>query len=299
MKIDHKLKVLVICLCVLAMLSACGGQGSGDPSVKPVDNAIRNCTFTVTNEVGTPIEWLTVVVYEDATCSKTVAQSVTNAEGKISFTHAGPVESCVAVIQKASNGYAVEKTYPITGENTTVTLKAGAPLTQEHLNTDKRLLTLGDPMLDFEVTAADGTVFSLSKALDSYDAVVLNFWYMQCNPCKLEFPHLQEAYESFEGKVAVIAMNPYDSDNPSIESFRQEKGYTFLMGKCDEGWAKIFDIPSYPVTVVIDRFGYICLVHNGSVDSPQTFENVFGFFTADDYQQTFFRSINELPHNES
>ena len=302
MKKYHKFKLLVISLCVFAMLTACGGQGSGDSSTKPtepVDDKIRNCTITVTNEAGTPMELLTLVVYEDSTCTKTVAQRVTNKDGQITFTHTGPVEGCVVALQNAPVGYAVEKSYPVTGEDTAVTLKAGAPLTEEHLNTDKRLLTLGDAMFDFQVTASDGTVFTLSEALDSHDAVLLNFWYMNCDPCKMEFPHLQEAYEQFEGKVAVIAMNPYDSDNPSIEAFRQEKGYSFLMGKCDDRWADMLDITSYPLSVMIDRYGHISLVHHGSVDSAETFAKAFSFYTAEDYEQTFARSFGQIPDNNS
>lgn len=299
---NRKFKMLVICLCVLGMLTACAGQGSeGEtpaPSEGVVDDAVRNCTLTITNEAGTPMKLLTVVIYTDAACAEVVAQRVTNEEGTITFPHTGPVVECVAVIQNAPIGYVVEKSYPIT-EETEIILKAGAPVTQEHLNSTQRVLTLGDAMLGFEVTASDGTVFTLSEALNTYDAVFLNFWYMGCSPCKMEFPHLQEAYEQFQGKVAVIAMNPYDSDNASIEAFRQENGYTFLMGKCDEGWINIFDIESYPVSVVIDRYGQICLVHNGSVDNAQAFKNVFGFFTAEDYQQTFVRGLSQLPDYQS
>lgn len=303
MKWNHKFKMLVLSLCVVAILGGCGsGQGSVEGNTTtstqvPADQEIRECTLTVTNEAGTPMELVTVVIYEDAACTETVVQRVTNGEGKMSFQHTGPVDNCVAVIQNAPIGYAAEKSYPVS-VNTAITLKAGAPLTEEHLNTTKRLLTLGDAMLDFEVTASDGQVFSLSQALQTHDAVLLNFWYMGCSPCKQEFPHLQEAYDQFEGKVAVIAMNPYDSDNASIEAFRQEQGYTFPMGKCDERWANIFDIESYPVSVVIDRYGQICLIHNGSADKA-AFVNTFGFFAAEDYQQTFLRSISQLPDYES
>ena len=301
MKFNHMWKILLVGLCVVAILTACAGQGNGDKTTNPsgsADHEIRQCSITITNEAGSPMELLTVMIYNDAACSEIVAQRVTNAEGKVSFAHSGPVDGCVAVIQNAPVGYVVEKSYPV-NQQTDIVLKACAPVTEAHLNTDERLLSLGDAMLDLQVTAADGTECSLSEALKTHDAVFLNFWYMNCAPCKMEFPHLQEAYEQFEGKVAVIALNPYDSNNASIETFRQENSYTFLMGKCDEGWAGIFGIDTYPLSLMIDRYGHISLIHNGSVDTAATFVKAFRFFTAEDYQQTFVRSFSQLPDHDS
>ena len=87
--------------------------------------------------------------------------------------------------------------------------------------------------------------------------------------------------------------------NEEIEQFRQEKGYTFYMGKCDSRWSKVLNIQSYPLTVVIDRFGNITMTHSGAVDSAQMFLDIFGYFTAEDYLQSFIRSHSQVPTYES
>ena len=292
----HKIKWLMICLCAVLAFGGCGA-GEGKPTQpNSTPDKMLTCSITVQNEAGTALDMITVEIYSDESKTDIIQQRVTNDEGTVTFNRKGTVDGCVAVLKNVPAGYKVADAYPLTGENTVLTLKAGALLTEEHLNS-RALLSLGDAVPDFSVTTSDGTEFTLSETLANNDAVILNFWYMNCQPCKMEFPYLQEASEQFEN-VAVIALNPMDSDNAAIESFRQKNGYTFLMGKCDSRWGDMMNLPSYPTTVVIDRYGNISMVHNGSVDNTQLFLDMFGFFSADDYEQTFIRSHSQLPDYE-
>ena len=43
-----------------------------------------------------------------------------------------------------------------------------------------------------------------------------------------------------------------------------------------------------------DRYGNISLIHVGSIDSAKVFTDTFQFFTAEDYQQTFGKYLEEL-----
>ena len=300
-----KLLVLVLCLSLTAgVLAGCASEPESAPqtttSTAPVKNeTVSSYSVTVQNEAGTALDKVMVEVYADSGKTDIVQAKKTDGEGKMTFSQKS-AEGMVAVLVDAPAGYLVEEYYPLTGEETVISLKTGAPLTEEHLNHDKNnaLFSLGDAMPDFTVTTSDGAEHTLSKLLETHDAVVLNFWYLNCNPCKQEFPYLQEAYEQFSDKVAVIALNPVEGSDEEIESFRQENGYTFPMGKCDLRWGKMLKISSYPVTMVIDRYGNIVMSHNGSVDNAQMFMDMFVFFSAEDYKQTFIRSHSQLPTYE-
>ena len=39
----------------------------------------------------------------------------------------------------------------------------------------------------------------------------------------------------------------------------------------------MLDIKAYPTTVVIDRYGYICVMHTGGLDSTQDFLNMVNY----------------------
>ena len=73
-----------------------------------------------------------------------------------------------------------------------------------------------EPVLleDFTVRCCDGTDFTLSKALEDHELVLINLWATWCGPCRREFPFLQEAWSQNSDKVAVIALSvePDDTD---------------------------------------------------------------------------------------
>lgn len=283
--------ILVLCLAICLSTVACSGK-KGDESSEPVGttgSGTMTYTVQVTAETGTPLEKIGVYIYTDSTMSELVWFAKTDAEGKLTFTDI-PSDNFVAVLADVPAGYLVEETYPLTGENTVIKLSAGL------MDGDLSTVTykLGDLMLDFSVTGPDGTQYKFSELLEQKKAVILNFWYLQCEPCKAEFPHLQEAYEKYSDDVALLVMNPVNQDNAEIEQFRKDNGYTFPMMACDPLWANAMQITAYPTTVVIDRYGYITLRHTGSIDGPETFEAMMDYFSAEDYEHRVFENLSDL-----
>ena len=67
------------------------------------------------------------------------------------------------------------------------------------------------------------------------------------------------------------------------------------MSKCDARWADMMKLESYPTTVIIDRYGHICLIHSGMLRNTQEFLDMVDYFTADDYKQQFFRNAGQIP----
>lgn len=283
--------ILVLCLAICLSTVACSGKKDSDPSapVGTTGSGIMTYTVQVTAETGTPLEEIGVYIYTDSTKSELVWFAKTDAEGKLTFTDI-PSDNFVAVLADVPAGYLVEETYPLTGENTVIKLSAG--LMEGDLSTVT--YKLGDLMLDFSVTGPDGTEYKFSELLEQKKAVILNFWYLQCEPCKAEFPHLQEAYEKYSDDVALLVMNPVNQDNAEIEQFRKDNGYTFPMMACDPLWEKAMQITAYPTTVVIDRYGYITMRHTGSIDGPEIFEAMMSYFSAEEYEHTIFKNLDEL-----
>lgn len=280
---------VIMAFAMITVLTGCE-QHSEQPT-----ESQKTYTVTVENMGGTVLSKCKIEVYDDAERSAIIYSGITNADGQVSFTASGS-DSYVAVVSKQPDGYAVEDSYALTGESTTIVLSPGV-LTDADMDTVK--YSLGDAVLDFTVTAPDGTEYVLSQMLQDKKAVVLNFWYLSCEPCKMEFPYLQEAYEEFGDDIAVLAMNPYDGDDASVAAFQADNGYTFPMLKCDARWKDMMQVEMFPMTFVIDRFGNICLIHHNMVTDTQTFLNMFGYFVSDDYEQTFFKSVGQMPAYET
>ena len=288
--------LIVLCLLVGICAAACS-RGEKPPveeslATKPtaaVPNTTGNYTIEIKNEGGQPLEEIGVYIYTDSTKQELVWFAKTDAEGRLSFQDA-PSDSYVAVLEKVPAGYLVEEFYLLSGEVTQIVLKSG--LMEGNLN--ELDYKLGDLMMDFTAVAPDGKEYVFSELLEQKKAIVLNFWYLQCQPCKAEFPYLQEAYEKHDEDVIVLAMNPINQEDSEIAQFQQENGYTFPMMKCDPAWEKAMSISAYPTTVVIDRFGNICMIHTGSIPEAETFEKIFQFFSAEDYTQTFVKNLEDL-----
>lgn len=284
----------VVCLVVIVAVVLGIVFGGNDPDVNPTDGTQNkypvHYTVRILSNGGMALEGVGVYVYEDSTLEELVWFANTNAEGEMSFTDAES-GSYVAVLSNVPTGYAVNAYYPLTGETTEIVLSAGTMNEEDMSNIAYKL---GDVMMDFTVTAVDGTEYTLSELLQEKDAVVLNFWYLNCAPCRMEFPYLQEAYEEYGGRIEVLALNPVDGDDESIAAFATELGLTFPMAKADSEWAQIMQLSAYPTTVVVDRYGMITLIHKGSIDNAQTFKDVFAYFSADDYQQSLVQSITDI-----
>lgn len=283
---------LLVCLCVAMCAPASETPAEESVATVPsatVGNTTRNYTIEIKNVGDQPLEEIGVYIYTDSTMQELVWFAKTDAQGCLSFQDVAS-DSFVAVLDKVPAGYLVEEFYPLTGENTQIVLESG--LMEGDLS--KLNYKLGDLMMDFTAVDPEGKEYKFSELLKEKKAIVLNFWYLQCEPCKSEFPYLQEAYEKYDEDVLVLAMNPINTDDAEIAQFQKEKGYTFPMMKCDNAWEKAMGITAYPTTVVIDRFGNICMIHTGSVTEAETFENIFKFFSAGDYKQTFVKNMEEL-----
>ncbi len=247
-------------------------------------------TITVMSEGEKSLSDIKICVYKDDTKEDLVWAADTDEEGKITF-EAVKADGYVAVLQELPKGYQAEESYTISNEQTTITL--ASVLVDENDLTDVTY-KLGDVIHDFSVTSVNGITYKLSELLKEKKAVVLNFWFLNCQPCKMEFPYLQQAYDEYKDKIEVIAINPIDGTNEEILTYAQENGLEFPMAKGNDNWCTWLTLGSYPTTVVIDRYGTIAMMHMGYITEKETFTNIFEYFTSDDYKQTIIRNMSEI-----
>lgn len=273
----------------IAVLLLCAGLFAGCANDTKT-NAKTTYTIEVKSEGGMPLSDIRMNVYKDSTQENLVWAAETDDNGTISF-EAEQSEQYVAVLEEAPQGYNIEESYPIQSGTTEIALQI-ALLDASDLSACS--FELGDVMCDFTVSAVDGTEYKLSDLLEEKKAVVLNFWFLNCGPCKMEFPYMQQAYEEYQEKLEILAMNPVDGTNETIETYASELGLTIPMAVGDPAWANCMSLTAYPTTVVIDRYGTIAMIHKGSITDKETFTKVFEYFTSDDYTQTTIRNISDI-----
>lgn len=100
----------------------------------------------------------------------------------------------------------------------------------------------------------EGSTLSLSD-LDG-KAVVLNFWYPSCPPCRLEMPDLEAAsVKHAEAGVAFVGIQSLVLDTVDDgQEFIDEFGITYAVGPDASGDILIdYDVSGFPTTIFLNR----------------------------------------------
>ena len=110
--------------------------------------------------------------------------------------------------------------------------------------------------------------------------VVINCWYIECAPCKAELPHFSQVNSEYD-EVEVIAMSNYSWYQMETEAtleFIAEQNYDLIYAYDNEGEtyanALFGKTDAYPMTIIIDKEGYIRFKSPGSVTETELREAI-------------------------
>ena len=280
--------LLAIAAVVLILCLGGGKNTETTPTTAPVAGAAGTYTVTVQNVAGQPMSGITVYVYNDAALANMVSYGNTDENGLVSLDL--PAGEHYIVLSAVPKGYATEAYYTFSGNAAQIVLTSSL-ITDEDIST--ATLGVGDIMYDFTVTKPDGKTVTLSDVLKEKKVAIINFWYTTCTYCVQEFPLMQAAYEQYQDKVGIIAVDPMDGSQ-AVAAFQAEAKLTFDMASCPASWANVFGVQGYPTTVVVDRYGRICMVESGALLTERLWTSLFDHFTADNYEQKLLQSAHEL-----
>jgi peroxiredoxin len=124
---------------------------------------------------------------------------------------------------------------------------------------------------DFNLTSIDGETLSLSALRGK--AVVLNFWFIGCAPCRVEMPALNRLVEAYEGRDVVFIGIAFD-DADALRAFRDEHEFNYtIVSDPDAAMSALYGAKAYPTHVVIDRQGrIISQFAGGDPDADESFK---------------------------
>lgn len=181
------------------------------------------------------------------------------------------------------------KTNPNTREDVTIRI----PSRLIGANESGCTYALGGIMKDFTFTDYNGRQRTLSDILEGKNgevkksAVVLNFFYTACGPCRSEFPAMETAYtRSPDIEILAICSTHQGDNNPAVKTFAENLGLTFPMGVDTNGLVSAFGVANFPTTFVVDRYGMIAYRSVGSETKASAWAALFNKYTASNYVQS-------------
>ena len=289
---------LLIAVIVLVAILAGGGSNNGGGGNNGGGNdggedtpGAGEVTYTVTvvTKGGMAFNKLAVYIheYEDGAIGDIVEYTYTDASGKAVVNLPEGGSYAAKINAGLPEGYEANSFYPLVSTNLNIELSSAL---LPDVDDSSVSYSLGSVMHDFTVITTEGKAFTLSEVLKEKKAVLINFWYTECSWCVTEFPLMQEAYEKYKDDLAIIALDPPETQSADtmedIKYFKSQMGLTFDMAQDLEGMNRAFALEGFPTSVMIDRYGVVTFIEPGAITSQRHFDEIFRFFTADDYKQT-------------
>ena len=307
MKVTKRILSLLLVCVMLFALAACndpqdGTTGSTAPTGGNVSSDKGTYTVKLSTAGGMALAGYQVMIYDDPACGNAniVDAGTTDENGNVKFSLKKGGKYYIQLDAAKLKGYDLKDYYEFNGTTAEVVLTSS--LIQGESVT-ANVFQLGDVMYDFSFTDTEGNEVKLSEVLAQKDMVMLNFWYVDCSACQLEFPVLQQAYEGFAENIEILGLNSFPDDGESaVASFKENFQLTFPMGKVEENFnPQSFIDPvtsapcgGYPTSIFIDRYGVICLIEVGAMTSLTEWNSVFAHFVGDEYEQTLVKTPDEL-----
>jgi peroxiredoxin len=86
--------------------------------------------------------------------------------------------------------------------------------------------------------------------------VVLNFWFINCGPCRQEMPELNELVDSF-GKKDIVFLGIALDGKSDIHEFLADHSFRYTIIPNGRSIANQYGIGSYPIHVILDTDGKV------------------------------------------
>jgi thiol-disulfide isomerase/thioredoxin len=93
--------------------------------------------------------------------------------------------------------------------------------------------------------------------------VVLNFWFINCPPCRMEIPHLNKMKETYKDREDVVFLAVALDEAYDLKQFLKETPFNYGIVDGGRYIASQYGITSYPTHVVLDKEGKVTFHTSG------------------------------------
>jgi thiol-disulfide isomerase/thioredoxin len=131
-------------------------------------------------------------------------------------------------------------------------------------NVQEQLGQPAQPLLDFSYTPF-GAQEEVKVSSRIGKPLVVNFWAVWCEPCKMELPDFQEVYKERQGQFDLLSLCVDKQRDP--EGFVKAQGYSWDFA-FDGNGAAVYNISGIPRTLFVNAQGQVVVDFTGAMSRP-------------------------------
>ena len=119
---------------------------------------------------------------------------------------------------------------------------------------ERRRFAIGADIRDFTASTLEGEAVNLADVRANSRLVLLEFWASWCGPCRVEIPHMKEAYDRFREKGFEIVSFTIDDDREAWEEASDEEELPWInLGMGPEAEAPVvYNVTGVPKNYLVD-----------------------------------------------
>ena len=128
-----------------------------------------------------------------------------------------------------------------------------------------------DAFPDLSLRDVNGGSWTVSGLLASHDAVLIKLFVTWSPACSREMPAVQQVYEEYGGRVAVIAVGvDANESEDTLRDWANGMGLGFPVARGGEKWlAMARELQDVPVSLVVGRDGTLTALYVGAAGADQ------------------------------
>jgi thiol-disulfide isomerase/thioredoxin len=128
---------------------------------------------------------------------------------------------------------------------------------------------IGQPAPAFSLPLRGGSAPLALEQLRG-QVVMVNFWASWCEPCRTEFPLLDQIYKKYKGVGFTLVGVNVEPDSKDAERFIAKTPASFpIVFDKDSAVSKLYHVSGMPTTVLIDKKGVLRWVHRSYVPGDE------------------------------
>ena len=188
----------------------------------------------------------------------TVMQLESRGRSEVALTHPDPLARRLTIESAWLGGpwqqEAIRALAELTPEDRWVVERlAGMQAAQKNAG-QNRQLRVGESILDFTGETLDGEIVQMADVRAESRYVLMEFWASWCGPCRVEIPHMKEAYERFRDKGFEIVSFTIDDEREDWEEASAEEDMPWIdLGMGPEAAApKAYNVTGVPNNYLVD-----------------------------------------------